>query len=84
MSHARIFQRVLFLGLISLPECIIPYHFLRIIDVLEILFCTNPDIYMVNLDRLFMQGWVNGIMKGIGDFQDKNNEAFCRCNFYNN
>ena len=33
-------------------------YLLRLMDILAILFCTIPDIDMVNLDRLFLQGWV--------------------------
>ena len=55
VSHTRIFQKVLFLGLVLLPEWIVPSNFFKIMDVLAILFCTIPFIDMINLDRLFMQ-----------------------------
>ena len=51
------FQQVLFLVLNLFPECIISYDFLRLMDVLAILFCTNPDMDKVNLDRIYLQGW---------------------------
>ena len=38
------------------PEWIVPSNFLRLMDVMAILFCTIPGIYMVNLDRLFFVG----------------------------
>ena len=55
VSHTRIFQHFLFLGLILLPECIIPYDFLRIIGVLDIFLCNDPYIDKVKLDRIFLQ-----------------------------
>ena len=27
-------------------------------DILAILFCTNPDIDVVNLDRIILQDWL--------------------------
>ena len=39
---------------------------------------------MVKLDRIFLQGWVNGILKVIGDVQDRNNEALFICKCYDN
>ena len=58
ISHTIIFQQVLFLVLDLLPEWIITSDLLKLIYVLAILFCTNPDIDVVNLDRLFLQGRV--------------------------
>ena len=58
VSHTRIFQQVLFLVLNLFPECIIPSDFLMLMDVFAILFCTNTYIDKVQLDRLFLQGWV--------------------------
>ena len=49
------FLTVFFLGMILFPECIIPYHFLKIMDILDILFFTNTDIDIINFDRLFLQ-----------------------------
>ena len=50
------FQQVLFLVFILFPEFIVPSGLLRLMDVLTILFCTIPGIFMVNLDIIFMQG----------------------------
>ena len=41
-----------------LPECIITYDLLMLMDVLAILFFTNTDIDMKNRDRLFLKVWV--------------------------
>ena len=84
VSHTRIFQQVLFLELTLFTECIIPSGFLRLMDVLAIFYCTNTDIDMVIWYRLFMQCWLNSILKGIVYFQDKNNEAFCKINWCDN
>ena len=46
------------LVLILLPECIITSDFLRLLDILAIFFCTNPDIDKVSLDRIFPRGRV--------------------------
>ena len=82
--QTRIFYQVLFLVLTLLPECIFPSGFLRLMGVLEILFCTNIDIDMVIWYIIFLQVWLRWFFKGIGYVQDKNNEAFFRCNFYYN
>ena len=58
------FPASLFLGLILLPECIVTSGFLGIMYVSVILFCTIPDINMVNLERLFMQGGVKYSSEG--------------------
>ena len=58
VSHTRIFHKFMFLELILFHECIVLSDLLRLMYVLVILFRTIPDIYVVNLYRLFMQDWV--------------------------
>ena len=46
VSHTKIFKQFLFPVLTLLSECIIPSYLLRLMDVLDILLCTNPYIDM--------------------------------------
>ena len=48
------FWQVLFHGLILLLEYIISYGLLSLMDFLVMFFCTNQDIYIVNINILFM------------------------------
>ena len=43
VSHNIIFQHILYLKLTLFPEGMITDDLLRLMDALEIFFCTNPD-----------------------------------------
>ena len=58
VGHTVIFHQVLFLVVPWLPEWLIPYGLFRLMGILDFLFSTNQDIDKVNLDKLFIKGWL--------------------------
>ena len=58
VSHTIISQYFLFLGLILYIECIGTSDFLRLMDALYNFFWTITGIDVINLDRMFLQDWV--------------------------
>ena len=49
------FPSVLFLELTLFFGCIFPSELIMLMDGLAILFCNNPDIDKVNLDKIFLK-----------------------------